>query len=193
MDWGDYKSQIKEALDMFRFDKEILEILKNSRKNNQKIFVAGNGGSASTADHYATDFSKGANKDWKEITIPRFKAISLSSPIGYITAIANDSYYSEIFKQQLVNLASKKDIGIFISASGNSPNIVSAAEYAKQLEMIVIGITGFEGGKLKKIADYSAHINNPSYEISEDIHSIFGHFLAIYLREESKEKIDNKE
>ena len=182
MEWDDYKAEIKTALEIFDFDKNILEILKNSIKKNQKIFVAGNGGSAGTANHYASDFSKGANKNW-ENNSSRFKAIPLSSNIEYITAIANDSDYKEIFKQQLVNLASKDDIAIFISASGNSPNIVTAAEYAKKLEMIVIGITGFNGGKLKEIADYSAHINYPSYEVCEDIHSIFGHFLTAYLRE----------
>ena len=182
MDWTDYKLEIKKALDLFRFDGEILDILKNSIRKNQKIFVAGNGGSASTANHYVCDFSKGATKDW-ENNPSRFKAIPLSSNLGYITAIANDSSYDEIFKQQLVNLASKEDIVIFISASGNSPNIVRAAEYAKELEMIVIGITGRQGGKLKELADYSAHIENDSYGICEDVHSIFGHFLTEYLRE----------
>jgi D-sedoheptulose 7-phosphate isomerase len=182
MDWSDYKSQVQKALDLFRFDGEILDILKNSIKNNQKIFVAGNGGSASTANHYACDFSKGAVSNWKN-NPARFRAISLSSSIGYMTAIANDSEYEEIFKQQLINLASPKDIAIFISASGNSPNVMRAAEYAKELEMIVIGITGFGGGKLKEIADYSAHIESDSYGVCEDVHSIFGHFLTEYLRD----------
>ncbi len=182
MDWDNYNSKIKKALDSFRFDEKILEVLRNSIKKNQKIFVAGNGGSASTANHYVCDFSKGANQNWEE-NFSRFKAISLSSSVGYMTAISNDSDYTDVFKQQLVNLASKKDIAIFISASGNSPNIVKAAEYAKELEMIVIGISGFDGGKLKKIADYSAHIESKSYEVCEDIHSIFGHFLTSYLRE----------
>lgn len=184
MGWDDYKSRIKKALDIFNFDEEILEILRNSIKNNQKIFVAGNGGSAATANHYVCDLSKGANKDWADNN-NRFKAICLSSNMGYITAIANDASYNEIFNQQLINLASKNDIAIFISASGNSPNIINAAEYAKKLEMILIGITGFDGGKLKKIVDYSAHVEIPSYELSEDIHSIFGHFLASYLREKN--------
>lgn len=183
MEWNDYKSKIKNALDIFNFDEEILEIFKNSKRNNQKIFVAGNGGSASIANHYVTDFSKGANKTW-ENNFFRFRAISLSSDMGYITAIANDSEYKEIFRQQLINHASKRDIAVFISSSGNSPNIVTAAEYAKQLEMIVIGITGFNGGRLKEIADYSAHVNYPSYEVCEDIHTIFGHFLSTFLREE---------
>lgn len=182
MRWEEYKSNIKKALDIFEFNEEILRVLKDSIKNNQKIFVAGNGGSASTANHYACDLSKGANINW-ENTSSRFQAIPLSSNIGYITAIANDTNYSEIFRQQLINLASPEDIGIFISASGNSPNIIRGAEYAKELEMIVIGITGFEGGELKKISDYSAHIQSNSYEVCEDIHSIFGHFLACYLKE----------
>ena len=96
----------------------------------------------------------------------------------------NDTDYSEIFKQQLINLAEKNDILILISSSGNSPNIVSAAKWAKEHGLLVIGITGFEGGKLKELCDYSAHINSTSYEIAEDIHAIFGHFLAKYLREQ---------
>lgn len=182
MDWHEYKSNIKKALDIFEFDEEILRVLKNSIKNNQKIFVAGNGGSASTANHYACDLSKGANTNWEK-NFKRYKVISLSNNISYLTAISNDSFYDEVFKQQLVNLASKDDIAILISASGNSPNIIKAANYAKELEMIVIGITGFSGGKLKEITDYSAHINFNSYEVSEDIHSIFGHFLTCYLKE----------
>lgn len=181
MKWNDYKLGIKKALDIFEFDKEILQVLKDSIKNNQKIFVAGNGGSASTANHYVCDLSKGANANWNE-NFKRYKAISLVNNMAYLTAISNDSFYDESLKQQLINLASPKDISIFISASGNSPNIIKAAEYAKQLEMIVIGISGFDGGKLKNISDYSAHIKSNSYEICEDIHSIFGHFLTCYLK-----------
>ena len=182
MKWEDYKQDIKKALDKFEFDEKILDILKNSIKNNQRIFIAGNGGSAALAMQYACDFSKGANKDWEK-NFSRYKIISLVGNTSYITAIANDSGYDEVFRQQLVNLASKNDILILISSSGNSPNIIKSAEYAKKIGMIVIGITGFNGGKLKKICDYSAHVDFDSYEISEDIHQIFGHFLACYLRE----------
>ena len=101
-----------------------------------------------------------------------------------MTAISNDAHYDEVFMQQLVNLASPKDILMLISSSGNSKNIIKAAEYGKDIGMIVIGITGFDGGKLKKIANYSAHMDYKSYEVCEDIHSVFGHFLATYLREE---------
>lgn len=182
MNWEKYKSNIKLALDIFEFDEDILSILKNSANNNQKIFVAGNGGSAALANHYVCDFSKGANKDWSQ-NFNRYKAICLSSNISYLTAISNDEHYSSIFKEQLINLATPNDILVLISSSGNSPNVIKAAEYGKEKGLIVIGITGFSGGKLKKIAHHSAHLNLNSYEISEDIHGIFGHFLANYLKE----------
>lgn len=181
MNWNNYKSEIKKALDKFEFDNEILEILKNSIKNDQTIFVAGNGGSAAIAQHYVCDLSKGANKDWSN-NIKRFKAICLSSNIGYITAISNDEHYDEVFRQQLINLARPNDILILISSSGNSPNIIKAAEYAKENNMIVIGICGFDGGKLKQIADHVAHINHNEFEICENVHDIFGQFLASYLK-----------
>jgi len=183
MNWRAYKSEIVKALELFEFDENILGILKGSIEKEQKIFIGGNGGSAALALHYVCDFSKGANKNWAE-NFKRYKAICLSSNIGYLTAISNDSHYADVFKQQLVNLASPNDILILISSSGNSPNVVEAAKYGKEGGLITIGITGFEGGKLKEICDYSAHIQYPSYEVCEDIHSIFGHFLAVYLREQ---------
>lgn len=182
MKWDEYKSKIKQALDIFKFDEKILEVLKNSIKNNQKIFVAGNGGSATLALHYVCDLSKNANTNWEQ-NFDRYRAICLSNNIGYMTAIANDSSYDEVFRQQLINLASENDILILISSSGNSANIIKAAEYARKVGLIVIGITGFKGGRLKEICDYSAHVNFDSYEVSEDIHQIFGHFLVCCLRE----------
>lgn len=187
MKWETYKETVKEALDMFEFDEEILTILKNSIRNNQKIFVGGNGGSAGIAMHYVCDFSKGASQNWKE-NFSRYKAISLSSNISYMTAISNDEHYDEVFRQQLINLASPNDILIMISSSGNSPNIIAAVKYAKELGMITIGVSGFKGGKLKQLADYSAHVSFEGYEVSEDIHTIFGHFLAVYLRENGTTK-----
>lgn len=183
MEWEEYKSSIRKALDVFEFDKEILNILKNTVKNNQKIFIAGNGGSAALANHYVCDFSKGANKDWAN-NFKRYQAICLSSNISYMTAISNDEQYEDVFKHQLINLASPNDVLILISSSGNSPNIIKAAQYAKESGLIIIGVTGFNGGKLKEIADHSAHLNVDSFEVTEDLHSIFGHFLASYLREE---------
>ena len=172
MDWTKYKSQIKDALDKFRFDKEIITLLKQSKR----IFIAGNGGSAATAMHYACDFmSQGLN------------AICLNTDISKITAIANDYDYLEIFRKQLKHLnINHKDLLILISTSGNSPNILAAANYAKSKGLMVMGISGFDGGELKRISDYSAHINNNNCGICEDVHSIFGHYLTEQLKEAKK-------
>jgi len=182
MKWEEYKEQIKKALDAFEFDKEILDVLKNSIKNGQTIFVGGNGGSAAISQHYVCDLSKGANKDWS-VNFKRYKAICLSSNIGYITAVSNDEHYQEVFRQQLINLAKPGDILVMISSSGNSPNVIRAVEYAKEIGMTVIGICGFSGGKLKQMADYVAYINHDKFEVCENIHDIFGQFLAAYLKE----------
>ncbi|MBI4439657.1 SIS domain-containing protein [Candidatus Woesearchaeota archaeon] len=182
MEWDDYKRKIKDALDAFTFDGQILDVLRNAPANRQKIFVAGNGGSAAIALHYVCDFSKGASKDWSN-DASRYQAICLSSNIGYMTAISNDSSYDEVFKQQLINLAAPNDILILISSSGNSPNIIKAAEWANSNGLITIGISGFEGGKLRGICRHYAHVPAGYYEVCEDIHSVFGHFLSTYLRE----------
>ena len=186
MNWADYRKELMHAIDSFEFDPEILRILGDSKKNGQTIYVAGNGGSASIAHHYVCDLLKGANQDWRE-NRNRYRAICLSSNIGYMTAVANDESYEEIFRQQLINLARPNDILVLISSSGNSPNIVKAAECGKELGLIVIGLTGFNGGKLKQIAHYSGHVSHNKYEICENIHDIFGQFLAQYLREDSRQ------
>ncbi|MBU1199352.1 MAG: SIS domain-containing protein [Nanoarchaeota archaeon] len=192
MKWDEYKGHINKAMDAFEFDDKIPLILKNSIKNNQKIFVAGNGGSAAIASHYVCDLSKGATYDWSK-NFKRYQAICLSNNLSYMTAISNDEHYDEVFKQQLINLASPNDILILISSSGNSPNIIKALKWAKENGMITIGVSGFKGGKLKEMADYSAHINHPDYEVCEDIHHIFGHFLAVYLREAELKETEIKE
>ncbi|MFC1741090.1 SIS domain-containing protein [Nanoarchaeota archaeon] len=182
MEWHEYKSHINNALDNFEFDEEIPKLLKESIDKDQKIFVAGNGGSAALASHYVCDLSKGATNDWSK-NFKRYKAICLSSNIGYMTAISNDAHYQDVFKQQLINLASPGDIVILISSSGNSPNVVEAAKWAKENGLKVIGVTGFKGGRLKELSDHSAHMACESYEVCEDIHAVFGHFLAAHLRE----------
>lgn len=181
MNWATFKTGIAEALSQFQFDAEIPKILCDSLIEGQKIFVAGNGGSASLAEHYVCDFSNIYQSELHGKN-PRYKAISLCSNVALITAIANDKSYSEIFRYQLENLGTKGDRVILISSSGNSENIISAAEYAVEKSMLVIGITGFDGGRLKEIAHYSAHVNCSKYEIVEVVHSLFGHFLSTSIK-----------
>ena len=137
------------------------------------IYIFGNGGSASTASHFACDFNKGIS----ETKDKKFNFVCLNDNIASLMAIANDISYDEIFRYQLFNKLNKNDLVIGISGSGNSKNVINAVEYAKQIGASVIGITGFHGGKLKELSDYHMDVMEDDMQISEDVHLIFDHML----------------
>jgi D-sedoheptulose 7-phosphate isomerase len=143
------------------------------RSHKERVFIAGNGGSASIAEHSCIDYLKGANLPF----------ISLTANTSVITAIANDNGYEHVFSTQLKthNLKST-DLLVLISSSGNSPNIVKAAEYAKFIGTPIMAFTGFDGGRLKTLADLSFHIPINNYGIAEDAHQIIMHVLTQSLR-----------
>lgn len=133
------------------------------------IFVAGNGGSAAISEHLMCDFMKGSN----------LKVTSLVSNVAMLTALANDVDYEEIFTQKLMmQRACPRDCLLLISSSGNSPNVLRAAEYAKTMSIPVIGLTGFAGGKLRLLSDVSLHVNVHNYGVAEDAHQAIMHILA---------------
>jgi len=155
-----------------------IEILLQARNRGSTIFFVGNGGSASTASHFANDIALGT----KSLSKP-FKAISLCDNISIITAIGNDFGYDQIFIRQLKNMMQPKDVLVAISVSGNSPNVIKAVEYANSNEGITVGLTGFNGGRLNKIAQMSIHVpsNKGEYGPVEDIHMIIDHLTSAYL------------
>ena len=155
--------------------------LENAYNSNQSIYVIGNGGSAANASHFAQDLAKGIF--FEKPVAKTMKAISLTDNIAHITAIANDTGYQNIFSAQLNTYAQDSDVLICISGSGNSENIVEAVKAAKQKNMFVIGVTGFDGGQLKSIANFSVHV--PLHEMCtvESIHSIIFHLIVLELRE----------
>ncbi len=178
----DYKNQITEYL-----EKEI-EVLKsldieaiNAAMNlilqtynaNKRIYIFGNGGSSSTASHFQNDFNKGIS----EYIETKFKFHCLNDNLPTIMAIANDIGFEEIFRFQLLNNLQEGDLIISISGSGNSKNVINAVEYAKGQGNKVIGLTGFDGGKLKQLSDVSLHAPIHSMQITEDIHMIFDHLM----------------
>ena len=183
MKWNEYKQNIKTVLDKLEIDNKILNLLKESKNKSNKIFIAGNGGSGATAAHYSCDFSLGASKPNYLNNNDRFNVIPLTTNLPLILALANDFGYDEIFKQQLINLANPGDILIAISGSGNSENIIKAVKYAKKNGIKVIGICGYNGGELKKLSNYIIHAKSHIMEVCEDIHSIIGHFITLWLRE----------
>ena len=182
----DYRNQIKEYLEK---EVEILSILDLNSINEtlneivaayereKNIYIFGNGGSASTASHFTNDFNKGIS----EYTKKKFRFVCLNDNIPTILAIANDIGYDSIFEFQLQGKLDKDDLVIGISGSGNSNNIVNAFKYAKEVGTKTIGITGYEGGKVKQIVDVSLNVPICNMQITEDIHMIFDHLMMSVL------------
>ena len=156
----------------------VIEVLRDARASGKTIYTLGNGGSASTASHFVNGLSQGATVKGKT----RFKAIGLTDNIPNMLAYANDLGYENIFVEQLTNLMNEGDIVIGISGSGNSPNVVKAIEYANQHHAITIGLTGYDGGKLKTMVHYSIHVPCHFMEMVEDIHLAITHLIASYFR-----------
>ena len=164
-----------------RDNQKLIQILEHAYDNNKRIFIFGNGGSGATASHFCEDLGKGTLNGKKDIK--RFKTISLTDNTPYILAWANDEGYETIFEQQLRNLAEPGDVAIGISGSGNSMNVLRAIDYANKNSMISVGLTGFDGGRLKKIASHTVHIPIHDMGITECVHSILTHYITDYLRE----------
>ena len=170
------------GLDPVQFEK-IIAILVDAYRNDRQVFISGNGGSAASANHFVCDFGKNA-VPFKG-TGPgrrRFRIISVSDNIEKITALGNDIAFEEIFRQQLINLMREGDVFIAISASGNSPNIVRACEYAKEMQSRIIVLAGFDGGKIREFAEAAIVVPLESYEQIEDIHLIILHMVVYYFK-----------
>ena len=166
---------------------QIIDAFEQVHANNSKIYILGNGGSAATASHMANDLSVGL----KLRDIRNFDVESLSDNSSVCTAIANDIGYENIFYAQIKNKIKKDDMLIAISCSGNSANIVKAVEYAKSQGTTIVGMTGFEGGKLKELANIKFHVptSKGEYGLVEDVHMILDHIVYSYyisLKPETK-------
>ena len=156
----------------------VTKTLLSARERGARIFFMGNGGSAATASHFANDIAIGS-KSWSK----PFRALSLADNIPTLTAIANDDGYEEIFVQQLKIQMMPGDVVVAISASGNSPNVVRAMDYANARGAITVALTGFDGGKLKGISRIVIHVPTAKGEYGpvEDVHMILNHLVSAYL------------
>jgi len=176
----DYVDRLKQLLDKVEPEviANIVDLLEGTLKNKSRIYILGNGGSSATASHMVNDFGAGLRRR----NIANFDVTSLGDNSPVVTAIANDIGYENIFYMQMRGLLASKDLVIAISCSGNSPNIIKTVDYAKSLGCKIIGITGFEGGALKKISDVNFHVSAPKgeYGLVEDIHMILDHIIYSY-------------
>ena len=154
------------------------KVLRSARDRGAVVYIAGNGGSATTASHMVTDLMFG-----RGLPEPGLRVIGLADNQAVLTATANDVSYDEVFARQLRRLARQGDVVILVSASGNSANVVRAAEVAREMEVTVIGLTGFDGGRLAGLSDVSVHVPSPpdAYGPVEDVHLIVNHMLVAAL------------
>ena len=178
----DYTQTIKEYIELerqilSRLDANainaVMNALDSARRRNATIFIFGNGGSASTASHFVNDFNKGISEHLEQ----PFRFVCLNDNIATVMAIANDIGYDAVFEFQLRGRITKDDLVIGISGSGNSPNILNAIKLAKLDGAFTIGLTGFDGGKLAKLADISLNVPVMSMQITEDVHMVFDHLM----------------
>lgn len=162
---------------------EIVDVLKAAYKKGRHIFIMGNGGSAATASHFVCDLAKGTRVAGKK----HFKVIGLTDNIPLLTAWSNDYSYKDVFRGQLENLLEKDDVVIVFTGSGNSANVIDAVKYAKKIKARTIAFAGFDGGKIKKLADICLVAPSNNMERVEDLHLILEHLIKLYLWEEIRE------
>lgn len=147
------------------------------------VFICGNGGSAGTSNHMVNDLAKGSVVEGKM----RLRVLGLADNLSLLTAYANDCGYETIFVEPMKSLWKPGDVLIAISASGNSPNVLRAAEYARVNAGQVIGLVGFTGGKLKELAQHAIHFKSHNYGSVEDAQLMFSHLSSQFLHRYIKE------
>ncbi len=158
---------------------QLIELLFAAREAGRQIFLCGNGGSAATASHFANDLGKGAS--WGHDK--RFRVLALTDNVSWMTALANDTDYSQIFVEQLKNYARPKDVLIAFSGSGNSPNVLEVVQWANQNSMLTVGITGRPGGKLGEVARYPVFVESSHMGHIEEGHFLIQHLVGYYFME----------
>lgn len=163
---------------------EAVKAIKEAYEREATIYIFGNGGSAATASHYVCDFNKGISEKRSK----KFHMICLNDNVPELTAIANDIGYEEVYRFPLRDNLTADDLVIAISGSGNSRNVINAVEYAKEIGCNVVGITGYDGGKLRQLADYKMHVNVDDMQLAEDIHMVFDHMMYVVLSDYLPEK-----
>jgi D-sedoheptulose 7-phosphate isomerase len=156
----------------------IAEAIWETYERDGTILICGNGGSAASASHFACDLAK--------LTISfdcrRVRAIALTDNLALMTAWSNDQGYADVFVEQLISIYRPGDLLFTISGSGNSPNVLRAVEWANDRGAPTVGLTGFDGGKLARMARLSLHVQNDIMPQVEDIHMTICHGLAVALK-----------
>ncbi len=175
-----YIADLKQTLDLLDETKinEAVAALYQARLAQKKIFIMGNGGSASTSTHFVCDLSKNT----RTAGVPHLRVIGLADNMAALSAYANDEGYENVFAKQLANLVESDDVVIAISASGNSPNVLKGIQLANSTGCTTIGLTGFDAGQLGKMVDIHLHVPSDCIEQVEDVHLMLAHVITTELR-----------
>jgi len=179
-----YKADVLKAIETIDLDKvsQAIDIFKQARDEDRRIFVCGNGGSATTSSHFVCDMVKGASFKRDK----RFRIMALTDSLPTITAYANDVSYECIFVEQLKNFAQPGDVVMAISGSGNSPNVLRAVEYANSIGCKTVALSGRDGGKLGAMAQVNVQACHPHMGRIEDVHMIVMHMICYYFMDAEK-------
>ena len=158
---------------------ELIGLLVETFKNERQIFVFGNGGSAANASHFATDLGKGSSDKLGK----RFRVLSLNDNVSWMTALANDYSYEDVFVGQLQNYGKPGDVALALSVSGNSPNCIKALEWSKKNGLRTVALVGAKRGKMAEIAEHVVVIKDTHYGRVEDAQMGICHLLCYALME----------
>ena len=181
-----YISTLQQTIDQLprQLIADVVDVLQDARIRGSSVFIMGNGGSASTASHFVCDLAKNTRCEG----LPHFRVIGLADNMAILSAYANDEGYESVFAQQLVNLIQPKDVVIAISASGNSKNVLNAIEEAQKHDVVTIGFTGFDGGRLGQMVNINIHVKSDTIEHVEDIHLMLEHIIVKTIKERIRSK-----
>jgi D-sedoheptulose 7-phosphate isomerase len=155
--------------------------LERAYQDDRQVFIIGNGGSAATASHMATDLGKTVFGRPPSSRRRRFRVTSLTDNVALMTAIANDLGYEHVFTEQLVILARPGDLLVAVSGSGNSPNVVRAVEWARGTGLRTAGLLGFDGGAVLPLLDVPVLVPDFNYGFVEDVHMVLDHLVTAYF------------
>jgi len=177
-----YRAESLKAIESIDTDLvwRAIELLAAARDAGRRIFVCGNGGSASSASHFVTELLKSASMGREK----RFRIFALNDSVSSITAYSNDFDFACVFEEQLRNHAEPGDVVIAISGSGNSPNVVRALECANAMGCVTMAFTGRDGGRLAPLAQFPIVVAHPHMGHIEDAHMVVLHIIAYYFMEE---------
>lgn len=175
-----YASELQETLGDLPFSAINMAAarLVTAWSDRRQVFIMGNGGSAATALHMAADLSKNTAVPG----FPRLRAVSFNDNMALFSALANDTAYDQVFREQVLTYVDAGDVVVAISASGNSPNVLNAVTAARELGATTIGMSGYYGGKLSGMVDIPIVVPNHSIEQIEDLHMMLEHMITASVR-----------